>query len=884
MKKFRYPYTLLIGLLTLLLTACPGTDTPLPGGTTLSGLVIAPAGGDVAGTTVFACVLVGQTCDAQQTRTVTLSQAGASSPFTIEVLPGVQYTVIAFKDINANGTVDAGDYRGTYTLDGQTDALVTAPAANLTIQMTVFGSTPGPGPNPSGLSGTVTAPQGGDIAGTSVFACFVENNQCNAQSPNTQLVQINTSGASAPFSFSGLAAGQYTVIAVKDVNGDGQRNAGDYAGCYGGAQCTAVTPPQSNLTVQMEIESDGGIPGTGTITGTLVFPGDRGGSSLAKDSNDLNLETPAARSAKGQKIIPGEVIVKFVPQAVQTLGTETMSFADLGAKLSDYRFQGRALQIERALGVANSGLYRVLGLNVAQTLELASELSARPDVLYAEPNALRYALKTPNDPFYGLQWHYPAINLPNAWDIEDGTSNPVTVAVIDTGSIPHPDLSAVFVGGYDFVSDPQNGGDGDGRDADATDLGQESGYHGAHVAGTVAASTNNGVGLSGVSWGAKILPVRVLGVTGGGSTADIVDASLWAGGLSVAGTPTNPNPAKILNLSLGGEGPCSGLEQDAFNDLKANGVVVVIAAGNDNDDAGFYSPGNCQNVITVGATGPQGKRAPYSNYGERIDVMAPGGDSSQTIDFEGEPYSAGVWSTLKNDQTGKFNYVAYQGTSMATPHIAGVAALMLAKDPTLTPDAVLAQLKASATPLDAVTCNRPAGTDCGAGLIDAVKALGTGGGTPPPPPPPPTGSLTTYVAALRCTSDLCNDFDVDRSKLVVVEADLLQKPYVIEGLEPAKYVVAGWQDLNENEEIDNGEPFGRHLNDLTVEAGQTVDRADIYLQPATVDPNFHFGFVRQFESYVAAKDNLSFGLQTFEIASLPEASLLRNTGTTPNVP
>jgi len=266
--------------------------------------------------------------------------------------------------------------------------------------------------------------------------------------------------------------------------------------------------------------------------------------------------------------------------------------------------------------------------------------------------------------------------------------------------------------------------------------------------------------------------------------------------------------------------------------------------------------------------------------------MAPGGDSSQTIEFEGEPYSAGVWSTLKDDETGNFYYGAYQGTSMATPHVAGVAALMLSKDPTLTPDAVLAQLKGSATPLDAAACKRPESADCGAGLIDAVKALGTGGGTPtPPPPPPPTGSLTTYVAALQCTSDLCNDFDTDRSKLVVVEADLLQKPFTIEGLEPAKYVVAGWQDLNDNSEIDNGEPFGRHLNDLTVAADQTVDRADIYLEPATVGSNFRLGFARKLEAYTAAKNNpdlYGFDITSFDFRTepvkLPETSLFNDAG------
>ncbi len=623
------------------------------------------------------------------------------------------------------------------------------------------------------------------------------------------------------------------------MNGNAQFDAGDYVGCYGTyPDCTAATPPQSGLNIQMTVEGGAQPPdtgsGTGAISGTLVFPGGR--EDLSKRPGEDQATTEAARAPaefvvqdipnmQVGRFVPGEVIVKFKTDV----------------RAQSLSVQGLSLQRARAVGVAKAALYRAEGLDERGTLELIGELNARPDVAYAEPNTIKTIQKTPNDEFYPFQWHYEAMNLPAAWDIEDGTSSSVMVAVVDSGAIPHPDLQGSLLPGYDFVSDPANGGDGDGYDPDPTDISIYSGWHGSHVAGTIAASTNNGVGVAGVSWGAQIVPIRALGDLGG-SVADIINAVLWAAGESVEGVPVNPNPAQVINLSLGGEAPCAQIEQEAFDRVRALGITVVVAAGNEDTDVGFSSPANCDGVIAVGATGPQNTRAPYSNYGTGIDVMAPGGDIDQTLTIEGQTVIAGVLSTLIDDATGEYAYGFYNGTSMAAPHIAGLVALMLSQEPGLDPDTVLSRLQASAAPLSAEACNRPSGEECGAGLVNAAAALASTGTPPDPtdptdptdplPPPPDTGSVTTFVAALYCLAQ-CSDFDIDLSNGGEVSAETLQAPYSITDLTAGTYIAAAWQDLDGDGAVSSGEPFGQHLNALTLAAGQELDRADIYLQPFT---------------------------------------------------
>lgn len=485
----------------------------------------------------------------------------------------------------------------------------------------------------------------------------------------------------------------------------------------------------------------GSSPGSASFSGTLSL-----GRSAALASLPI-LEVPLGLPpAGGTSFVPGEVIIKFRPglslQSVQSL-----------------RVGGVSVQQVRPLaGVQAASLYRA-DVDESGTLELLRGLRSRSDVLWAEPNYIWKALATPNDPAYVDQWHYPAINLPQAWDIEKGTTNPVTVAVVDTGILSqHPDFEGRLLPGYDFITNPQVGVDGNGRDNNPEDPGDEPGgqgsYHGSHVAGTIAAATNNNRGVAGVSWGARIVPIRVLGA-GGGTMADILDGTAWAAGISIQGVPANPNPAQILNLSLGGQGTCSPAAQEVFDAVTARGAIVVVAAGNSNRNAAEFTPANCSGVITVGATDFQNHRAPYSNYGPRIDVMAPGGDTR--ADLNNDTYPDGVLSPVRDDQNGEFAYAFYQGTSMAAPHVAGVIALMKSRRPALSGTEALALLQQTARPLSPTACTGkgPAQTsrDCGAGLIDAAAALQALGNGNNPPPPPPGGdfslSLTPNSLSVR---------------------------------------------------------------------------------------------------------------------------------------
>ncbi|MBC6446151.1 S8 family serine peptidase [Actinokineospora xionganensis] len=370
-----------------------------------------------------------------------------------------------------------------------------------------------------------------------------------------------------------------------------------------------------------------------------------------------------------------------------------------------------------------------------------------PAVAYVEPDLMVHAQQvTPNDTEYAKQWDLfeptAGMNVPGAWSQSTGSG--VTVAVIDTGYVAHSDLAAQIVPGYDFISDTNNANDGDGRDADPSDPGDfraagvclfqpakpTSSWHGTHVAGTIAAQTNNTKGIAGIAYNAKIQPIRVLGRCGG-STSDIADAITWASGGTVAGVPANQTPAKVLNLSLGGAASCATTYQNAINGAVQRGSTVVIAAGNSNQDVSGFTPANCNGVVAVASSDRVGDRAFYSNFGAKIDVTAPGGEVRLESDPPGSITTPenGIWSTLNagdTTPTGE-NYEPYMGTSMAAPHVAGVAALMVAKKSNLTPAEVETLLKANTRPLPG-TCSG----GCGSGLVDATKtvnAVGGGGST-----------------------------------------------------------------------------------------------------------------------------------------------------------
>jgi len=391
---------------------------------------------------------------------------------------------------------------------------------------------------------------------------------------------------------------------------------------------------------------------------------------------------------------------------------------------------GQALSLKRVTFGNRAMIVLPVGTTAASLAAVAVAATADSAVSAAERVRVYRHQWIPNDTMWPQQWSLGSgvggIRAPQAWDITPSGS--VAVAVIDTGLRSHPDLDSKRMAGYDMISNLFISNDDDGRDPDASDPGDAdyaldcsssfdfiSSWHGTHVAGIIAASTNNGEGIAGVAPNARIVPVRALGRCGG-TAEDVADSIRWAAGVPVAGVPNNPNPARVLNLSLGGYGPCSANEQAAVDGALAKGAVVVVAAGNDATLASDFSPANCKGVITVAASNLLGDLSSYSNFGSTVKITAPGGDSGDL---------PGVLSTLNGGITlpAVPSYATYMGTSMAAPHVAGVVALMLTRDPTLTPGQVLNRLQAAARSF-------PAGADCvgavgacGAGLLDAANAV-----------------------------------------------------------------------------------------------------------------------------------------------------------------
>ncbi len=465
--------------------------------------------------------------------------------------------------------------------------------------------------------------------------------------------------------------------------------------------------------------------------GTLAAPPSASDDSLPTDRLIVKYRASQAASAANASVADRAVLHRPAQDAAARLGLR-MQLLRVGA------MDTHVMRLERRLAHA-------------EVERLARDIMASdPTVEYAEPDRILKSLLTPTDTQYGQQWQYfeptGGLNLPAAWDKATGVKadgQSVVVAVIDTGYRPHADLAANLVAGYDFIADTFVSNDGNGRDTSALDPGdaiaagacgggqptqsQPSSWHGTHVAGTVAAVTNNSAGVAGVAFGAKVQPVRALGKCGG-YTSDIAAGIVWASGGSVPGVPANATPARVINLSLGGSGACDAASRDAINSARSRGTVVVVAAGNSNANAANFSPASCPGVISVAATNRSGGRAYYSNFGTVVAVAAPGGDMRGGA-------AGGILSTLNNgaNAPGADSYAYYQGTSMAAPHVAGVVALMLAKNPSLSPDEVAARLKSSARAFPA-TCSQ-----CGAGIVDASAAIdAAGGGTTPPPPPPPS--------------------------------------------------------------------------------------------------------------------------------------------------
>jgi subtilisin family serine protease len=452
------------------------------------------------------------------------------------------------------------------------------------------------------------------------------------------------------------------------------------------------------------------LDASGTITGRIVLDGD-----VSRES------VPGKRAAR---TAPSPTSIEGVRAGEIIVGTPAGVGPNEAHAFVAEEIPGVNFEVVR--GMTDDGPYLIRVPDLAadpgshatrrRTVELAAQLDASPVVRYAEVNRLVTATKHPSDVRWPEQYDMRQMNLPEAWDIETGSSA-VVIAIVDTGIWPHPDLGAKVINGYDFVSSVGDAFDGNGWDSDPTDHARD--FHGTHVAGTAAASTNNGSGVAGVAWGCRVLPVRVLGASGG-TYFDIAAGLRWAVGLPVNGVPNNPSPADVVNMSLGGESPSSTMSQ-AVRDASATGAVLVAASGNNASNVPFY-PASYPEVISIYALDSNLHWASYSNWGSTIDLGAPGGD-----------LNAGLPGILSTYVDGSLNatYTQLQGTSMASPHIAGVVALMRSADPAISASEIRKVLIETAVDLG------PAGfdEDYGHGMVDAFAALEK---ITPAPQAPPT--------------------------------------------------------------------------------------------------------------------------------------------------
>ena len=422
--------------------------------------------------------------------------------------------------------------------------------------------------------------------------------------------------------------------------------------------------------------------------------------------------------------VPGELLVRYREPA--TLGVER------GSKLNGLQQTSRAVTSDFGLqSLRSGGLYapdlvrvnaneggalnvKTLDVEALDMEALAEKLEADPRVLYAEPNYYLEPLETqPNDEYLNDQWSLLDFGLPQAWDIDTGKNN-VVVAIIDSGvDTRHEDLSAKLLPGCDFYD-----GDNDANPG----AGSSASEHGTHVAGIAAAVGNNSLGIAGVAYGpgVKILPIKVFDDTGYvATTAELISAVRWAAGLPVEGAAPNPNKADVINMSLGTGKKGIQSVNEVMQEAAAAGAVLFAAAGNAGDSSGaasgngVMSPANAPGVIAVGAVNGDYRRAEFSDYGasgRTVDVMAPGGRA-----VIAEDAGEAVLSTLPDNR-----YSTLEGTSMASPFAAGVAALVLSQSPSLNPQQVKAKLTGSAR-FDASFMTP---SEYGAGVLCADKALG----------------------------------------------------------------------------------------------------------------------------------------------------------------
>ena len=373
----------------------------------------------------------------------------------------------------------------------------------------------------------------------------------------------------------------------------------------------------------------------------VIFMGLALGLQLfVKDGLSVSIRNDAYGGSSHQDFVPGELLIKF------RAGTSDQDMRNLSAE--------NGLSVIQ--DISELGIKRVA---IPQGLEeeMSRRLSSNPLVVYAEPNGIVTGTTIPNDTNYGLQWNMGKINATQAWDITTGSSN-ITIAIVDSGvDYSHLDLNdpQKLLPGWDYVNNDNNAQD---------DFG-----HGTHVAGIAAASTNNGRGVAGVAWGSKILPVKVLDNTNHGTNANVALGIRYA----------VDHGAKVINLSLGSSTDSTSV-RDQINFAYSQNVVVVASAGNDGTSAYSY-PASNDHVISVAATDSNDAHPSFSQYNDKVAVAAPGVAAS----------GAGIYSTYWSNA-----YAYMYGTSMAAPHVSGLAALLLSQNSSLTPDQIKYQLEANA--------------------------------------------------------------------------------------------------------------------------------------------------------------------------------------------
>lgn len=536
-------------------------------------------------------------------------------------------------------------------------------------------------------------------------------------------------------------------------------------------------------------------PGPSTLSGELTLP------VTARVAN------PAPLLMAALPMVAGEVVVwlddQDAPPDLSSRGLDLLRHG--GGPIAVYGVRAASTRrLARDAATLADSAEHATALAAIDAADAPGIVDADPNYLFAHTgmavaDSRRAPMpRTSNDAYLSLMWHLGQANVPQAWDITTGSASTI-VAVIDTGiRASHPDFDPNrFVPGYDMISSVASAGDGDGRDPNPNDVGdrtalQPSSFHGTHVAGTIGARTDNTAGIAGIDWNCKLMILRALGIGGSGALDDIANSILFAARLANGSGQLPSQRADVVNMSLGGPGSSSVLT-NACNAAHTAGCLLVAAAGNDNT-ATAGTPASIPVVVSVGSVDLLRGRAPYSNFSSTIDIWAPGGNSA--VDRNGDSYPDGVLSTMANDQGG-FLYSFLQGTSMACPHVAGIAALVKAANPAYTNEQIRNALLA--------TTQAGVSLPNGGRIVDAQAAVlsANGGGVSQPQLAASQTALDFGTTGTTATVDLEN-----RGGGTLVFAGAFEAPN------------AGWLSVSSSP---NNPPANINVNRVTF----TVDRAQL---------------------------------------------------------